>query len=937
MITRGSKTLFGTYVTLATLSVVVILLSGCAEQLPADPERSDEAAATIEQVTSVEGITEYRLDNGLRVLLFPDPSKEQITVNITYLVGSLHEGYGETGMAHLLEHLVFKGTPNHPDIPAELTERGASPNGTTWYDRTNYFETFPATEDNLRWALDLESDRMVNSFIAKEDLDSEMSVVRNEWERGENSPFSVLMDRILATAFIWHNYGKTTIGARADIENVPIDRLKAFYRKYYQPDNAVLVVAGNFEEDVALDMISELFGRIPAPDRSGANQLYPTYTAEPAQDGERTVTLRRVGDTQYIAASYHIPAGSDPQFAAVDILSHVLSNQPSGRLYKNLVESKLAANANAFAFQLREPSVLLAYAEVRKEGDLDVTADALFSTFEELKQDKPPTEEEVNRAKNEYLTSIELAFNNPRGIALQLSEWAAMGDWRLLFLHRDNLEKVTPGGVQAAANTFFLESNRTVGRFYPTEETPPRAEIAAAPDVGDLVDGYVGREAISQGERFDPSPANIQARTTVATLSNGVKVALLPKETRGDSVTISMNFPFGTSDLLMNQHHNARLVHFMLMRGTKHRARQEIQDELDRLKTRLTIGGLNWNVAVTASSVRDQLPEALKLITEILREPAFDKAEFDLLIEETLASIEANMSEPRYRATEAYQRYLVNAVSKGHPFYFYTAEEDIEALSNTTIEDVSQFWKQFYSPVNGAISVVGDFDKTAVLALLENSFGNWEATTNYQHIPYEHYVQDPVELDIETPDKSNATMYAVLNMGVHPSHDDYPAFRIGMEILGGGFLSSRLATRIRQEDGLSYGVGAQLQTLEPDPTSLFLTYAIFAPENRDLVVKAFREEVELLLNDGITEDELTAAIKGYLDYQQNLRANDTNVAYQLQANLRWNRTMDFTAKIEEAIAQLTPDMVQDALRRHLLPESIAIFRAGDFANNPAAQ
>ena len=911
-------------VSLATLGSFLILHSGCAQQPTVEPER----------ITSVEGISEYRLDNGLRVLLFPDPSKEQITVNITYLVGSLHEGYGETGMAHLLEHLVFKGTPNHPDIPAELTERGASPNGTTWYDRTNYFETFPATEDNLRWALDLEADRMINSFIAQEDLDSEMSVVRNEWERGENSPFNVLIDRVLATAFLWHNYGKTTIGARADIENVPIDRLKDFYKKYYQPDNAVLVVAGNFEEQVALGMISDLFGRIPNPDRTGANQLYPTYTAEPAQDGERSVTLRRVGDTQNIVASYHVPAGSDPQFGAVDVLAHVLSNQPAGRLYKNLVETKLASSVGAFAFQLKQPGVLLAYAQVRKDGDLQAAEDALFSTLEELKQEKPPTEEEVNRAKNEYLTSIELTFNDPRSIALQLSEWAAMGDWRLLFVHRDNLEKVTPADVQMAANTFLLESNRTIGRFYPTEETPPRALIPQAPTVADLVDGYVGREAVSMGESFDPSPANIQARATAESLSNGVKVAFLPKETRGDTVTVSMNFPFGTAETLMNQHHNATLVHALLMRGTQHRTRQEIQDELDRLKARLSIGGLNWNVAVTASTVREQLPDVIRLIAEILREPAFDETEFNLLIEETLASIEASMSEPGYRATEAYQRYLVSSVAKGHPFYYYSAEEDIESLSSITVEDVAAFWRTFYSPVNGAISIVGDFDASETKALLQETLGDWEASSEYEHIAYEHYVQDAVSLDIETPDKRNATMYAVLNMGVHPSHKDYPAFRIGMEILGGGFLSSRLATRIRQNDGLSYGVGGQLRVLEPDPTSVFLAYAIFAPENRDLVVSAFQEEVDRLLNDGVSEEELAAAIKGYLDYQQNQRANDSNVAYQLQANLRWDRTMEFIETIEASIAELTPEMVQEAMRQHLLPERIAIFRAGDFANNP---
>ena len=224
------------------------------------------------QNASVEGITEYELKNGLKVLLFPDQSKPTITVNITYMVGSRHEGYGETGMAHLLEHLVFKGTPDHPDIPQELTEHGARPNGTTWYDRTNYYETFSASDENLNWALDMEADRMINSFIAKEDLDSEMTVVRNEYESGENFPSSVLMKRVMSSAFQWHNYGKTTIGARSDLENVPIDSLKAFYKKYYQPDNAILTVAGKIDAEKTLGLISKYFGSIPRPER----ELIPT-------------------------------------------------------------------------------------------------------------------------------------------------------------------------------------------------------------------------------------------------------------------------------------------------------------------------------------------------------------------------------------------------------------------------------------------------------------------------------------------------------------------------------------------------------------------------------------------------------------------------------------------------------------------------------------
>src|SRR5215471_19677229 len=210
----------------------------------------------VERVTSVEGITEYRLQNGLRVLLFPDLSKATVTVNITYLVGSMHENYGETGMAHLLEHMVFKGTPKHSNIPKELQDHGSQPNGTTSYDRTNYFETFQATDANLDWALDLEADRMVNSFIAKKDLDSEMTVVRNEFESGENSPFAVVLKRMQSIAYDWHSYGRSTIGNRSDIENVDIAHLQAFYRLYYQPDNAVLLIAGKFDADKALALVA---------------------------------------------------------------------------------------------------------------------------------------------------------------------------------------------------------------------------------------------------------------------------------------------------------------------------------------------------------------------------------------------------------------------------------------------------------------------------------------------------------------------------------------------------------------------------------------------------------------------------------------------------------------------------------------------------------
>src|SRR3954470_2327808 len=297
------------------------------------------ACAVPTKIASIEGVTEYRLPNGLRVLTLPDPGMETVTVHITYNVGSRQEGYGEKGMAHLLEHMLFKGSTRVPNVKEEFTRRGARWNGTTASDRTTYFESLAPSRANLEWAIAMEADRMVNSFVRKSDLDAEMTVVRNEFEMGENSSGSVLLQRMQQLAFPWHNYGNPIIGERADIEQVPIDRLQAFYRTWYQPDNALLIVAGRFDEAAALKSIGKHFGAIPKPKR----KLPAFYTREPTQDGERAVTLRRAGDNQMVQALYRVPAGSHPDYPAIDILVRVLGDIPTGRLHRAIVQKSLAS------------------------------------------------------------------------------------------------------------------------------------------------------------------------------------------------------------------------------------------------------------------------------------------------------------------------------------------------------------------------------------------------------------------------------------------------------------------------------------------------------------------------------------------------------------------------------------------------------------------
>lgn len=923
---------FGKRVQICTLLTASLFSAGVPLGRAQTQPTAQTAAlpAGVQKVTTVEGITEYRLQNGLKVLLFPDQTKESITVNITYLVGSRHENYGETGMAHLLEHLVFKGTPKHPNIPQELTAHGASPNGTTFFDRTNYFETFSATDENLNWALDLEADRMINSYIAKKDLESEFSVVRNELESGETNPFRVLWQRVNSTAFDWHNYGKSVIGARSDVENVPIDRLQAFYKKFYQPDNAVLTVAGKIDEAKTIALVQKYFGAIPKP----ARELPKIYTIEPVQDGPRTVTVNRIGDFKMVMAGYHTPSGSHPDYATLEVMNSILTSAPSGRLYKALVETKKATSVSPLVIPYKDPGYSIFIAQTGKEKPIEDVRTTLLETLEKFAEN-PPTAEEVERAKIQDAKNFDNLMNDPQSVALEISEWIARGDWRLMFLNRDRVAKVTPADVQRAAKKYLIESNRTLGSFVPTEN-PVRAEVPVMTDeeIVAQVRDYKGNATIAAGEAFDPSPKNIETRTTRTTLG-GIKAAFLPKETRGDVVVGNMIFRFGDEKSVMNQKFVAQLAGQMLMRGTLKKSRQQLRDEIDRLKAQLSVGGSATSASVSFQTTRQNLPAILNLATEMLREPSFPAEEFELVKQAAITQAESQRTEPSAKAGEALSKHF-NKYPKGDLRYAENTDERIEGLKAVTLEDVKNFYKNFYGASTGEIAIVGDFDQKETEAQLNKMLGNWKSPSTFARIPNQYFDIAPVNQSIETPDKANAFFTARLNVKMRDDNPDYPALILANEIFGGGFLNSRFLTRIRQKDGVSYGGGSGVSIGSLDETGFFTAGAIYAPQNVEKVEKGFLEELNRALKEGFTAQEVEDAKKGYLQQLRQSRTEDFSLAGSLRNNLYLNRTMDFDEKLEAKIASLTPEQVNAAFRKYVTPDKITIIKAGDFAKAKTA-
>jgi zinc protease len=905
---------------------------GCFAQL-AHAQPKD---ALYEKVVTIEGITEYRFKNGLRFLSYPDPASPTVTVNMTVLVGSRHEGYGETGMAHILEHMLFKGSKLYPTSEAldkAMQAHGVDKrfyNATTWVDRTNYYASFPASEENLAFGLRVQADWLQTAFLRREDFAKEMTVVRQEFENGENNPIAILNQRMMAAAYEWHNYGKSTIGNRADIERLPMDRLHAFYKKYYRVDNVVLIVAGKMDEAKALALVSKYFGSLKAPD----TPLEKTYTEEPAQDGERSVILRRVGKVPMVGLMYHIPAASHEDNPATEILSMVLGETPSGRLYKALVEKMKATSVDYGSSTWYDPGVLELYAEVAEKVNPGEVRDIMIAETENTAK-RPFTEEEVARAVRKYLSFREQRLTKSITTTIELAEWVGAGDWRLLFINRDRVAKLKAADINRVAAKYLKQSNRTVGMFIPAKEVA-RTPIPENPNIEKLVKNFKGGKAVAQGEVFDATCENIEKRVKRFTLSNGLKVAFFPKKTRGETIIGSLTLRFGNEKSLLGKDTAAGFVGPMLTLGVKSRTRAEIQDELDILKSSLSASSGLGTLSVGWQTKREHQFEMLKLLREVLREPTFPESEFQILKDGTKQGIETSSLEPTALASNMLAR-LLNPHPKTSIHYVPTFEESLQRLAEVKRDDVEKIYREQIGGAAGELVVLGDFEPDATLKQLEAIFADWKTDVPYQRIPAVLVERiKGLRQSINTPDKEAATFLAGMKFPMKDTDPDYLALEIGNEILGVSF-TSRLWDRLRQKEGWSYGAGSRLSAGSKDKVTQFRIQATCNPDVIDKVDKGALEELTKIIKDGITEAELKLAIKATLEEMKIERGKDASLAAALRTGLYLGRTFAFEAEQEKKIAALSVQDVNRALAAHLSPSRLVIVRAGDFAKKAAPE
>jgi zinc protease len=866
------------------------------------------------------GVEELRLAaNGLRVLLLPDIGVPVVAVCVIYHVGSRNEAVGHTGSTHLLEHLMFKGSrsfnaDNGRPIARVLERVGAHFNATTWFDRTNYYETLPP--EHLELALEIEADRMRGALLREKDLATEMTVVRNEFERGENDPFDVLLKESFAIAFREHPYHHPTIGWRSDIENTSIERLRAFYDTFYYPDNATLVVVGSFERGEALRLVGRHFGTLPAAPRP----VPPVLIREPSQEGERRFTVRRSGEVGWVAVSWRTPEAAHPDTHALAVLGDAVGGGVTSRLYQRLVETGLCLDVQVVTWQLRDPGLFQVFATLNLSASHEKVERIIRKIVATVAR-RGLSRAELERAKAQVEAQTAYHRDSPAQVAAALAEAVSSADWRFYLDYLDRIRAVQSEDVLRVAAATFVEDAISVGTFIPRDG---RGGTGVVPQPGPA--------GIRPGPCFLRS--ELAARVREVELPGGARLLLLPR--RGNAtVTLHGSLLAGHGVVAEGEWTAASLVPDMLERGTDAHTRLQLARIIEDRGIELGASGDGFNpleVFCSGRCLSRHLRLVLELLAEMLLRPIFPAEELERVRTQRLGELAQAQEDTFNRAFEAFSRLVYPA---GHPHCRRPVQERREALQRATREDLAEVHARLYGPVSLVLALVGDFEPGRVAGQLQKLLG--EARGGFAEPPHvaRRWPGDatPRQAREQMPDKPNLDVVLGHPGGLRRADEDFLAASLGNAVLGQSTLSSRLGVRLRHREGLTYGVLSRFFGASLLDGPWVATFSV-AAENLERGEAAAREEIASYVAEGPSEEELAdekAAMAG--SYRVGL-ATPGGMARELVRLARHGLPVTEIDRIPERILAVRREQVAEAVRRHIVPETLSMTVAGDLVAKP---
>ena len=864
-------------------------------------------AHDFEGIERVDGYSLWRhRGNGLKVVTLATPVAPVVSFGVVYGVGSRHEVSGHTGATHLLEHLMFKGTERYnrergTEVARVLQRVGAEFNATTWLDRTSYFETLPV--EHLPLAVDVEADRMRNARVRPEDLESERTVVLNELASGDNDPFELLLKESLAHVFLEHPYRHPTIGWRGDVERVEAATLRRFYDLFYHPDNATAIVVGDLEEEAALAAVEAGFGAIlPAPTPAPV-----VATVEGEQRGERRFEIHRAGELGCLALTWRIPAGLDPDTPALVVLTQVLAEGVTSRLYQRLVESNRCLAVHAYALQLHDPGVFQVVATLAPGVAHREVEDTIRATVEELRR-SPPSPAEVARARRQSRTELAFHRESPAQILSGLTEAIALGDWRRFVRELELVEAVDAGDLERVAAAHLTDRRLTVGWFIPEG----------------------GRGAAGPPAPPRPRPCYLHApfveRVVERELPGGARLAVLANP-HAPTATVLGTLRAGAACAGDGRFTVPGLTAAMLDRGTASYSRLALASELEDHGLHLAIRSSPTapaSVTVSAAGLAEELPRLVGLLEEVLRRPVFPSEELERLRQRVRSALVRELDDTSAQAFAALTRRLYPA---SHPLYRRPVEERLAELDRLTAAELEAFHARVYGPASLVLAVVGAVDAELVHRLLGEALEGWSGGLAAAPSWAEPDDPEPAEDLVAMAERPNLDVVLGHPGRLRRTDPDLAAALLANSCLGQSTLTSRLGAAVRDREGLTYGVYSRfLGTRDlPGPWAVFLGVA---PENLRRAVALCRQVIEDYVAEGPTESELAderQALAG--SYRVGLATN-SGVARELAAALAHGGGVAWLDEHPERLLATSRGEVHDAVRRHLRPGALVLAAAG---------
>jgi len=896
------------------------------------------------KIKELGGIEEYKMEsNDLTVLLMEDHSAPVLTFLVTYLVGSKNEVTGTTGATHILEHLMFKGTPtfnkkNGNSIPSTLQNIGAVMNANTWTDRTNYYANIPS--DKLELAIHIESDRMRNALILDEDRKSEMTVVRNEFEQGENDPTSALDKEMWATAYLAHPYHHSTIGWKSDIENMPIEKLKEFYNVFYWPNNAVVSVIGDFDKTNTLQLIKDYFGKISR----SPHEIPKVYTEEPEQQGPRRVIVKRAGQLGVVGVGFKSPPGLHEDAFEFLIIENILTAGKTSRLYKSIIDKNLGVSAATGYVPFKDAGLFPIYVTLAPGVKHEDVEKVVLDEIEKLKNEGV-TKEEVDRAINQISAQTIYGRDGSFSIADQLYEFIAKGDWTAYVTFLDKIKLITPEDVQKVAKQYFVEDKSVTGYFIPKSGGEETAEVGASNFIkkeSDLNYRNSGEEFFETGNENstttsenqnailqndisqNPSPAKGRevkrekiAGIDVVTVKTGVQ----------DVVTFTGSFIAGDYYSPENNCAVADLTARMLDKGTTKNDKFALAEKLGNMGAQIAFGVGTHTVTFNGKCLKKDVEEVINLLAEQLRNPAFSEEEFNKLKTQFAGQMKQNLDDPNTQAFNELNRILF---PEGHPNHTPKTETIIADIEKTTLAEVKDFYKNFYGPESMIFVAVGDIDNSQIQKAIKTSFGGWSGgirSKQFDIAPKVNGTQSVVTIK----DKASAALMVGQATQLKKSDPDYIPLYFANYVLGGNF-TARLMFKIRDDEGLTYGIFS-FHTNDIQADGGWYIQGAFNPSLLQKGLQSTYKEIKSWIENGITAEELENK-KSTIVGQFKVQLSTTNgIANQIHSFLQRGFDVDYLEQYPKLIESLTLEQVNNAIKKYIKPENIVTVMAGSIDEN----